>query len=467
MSTRTLVDRLAAPVPGPMDGTRLTEPYARLVARDAYFWAWPLLNIYNKRLANAQVPAPGLSGGVLPVAPLNRLAMLTDYIAPEERWVACPNQDVVYGAGLLALDESPVVLQVPDFGTRFWVYQVVDLRTDSFVDLGLMYGTKPGFYLLVPPEWRGEVPDGIERVFHSPTCTGFVAPRVFQDDTPEDRRAVQTPLGGVDMYPLAEYDGTMKRRDWHALPAYPSGGDGAGEKRWVFPERFLEQLPLVLRDAPPLPGEAARYAGMLALLAAAEQDPALRDAIVDEATTTDRDVVAPLLQFRNVGIPLAHHWTTQSNGAAFGTDYFTRTAVAKSNILVDKPSEAKYFYQDLDAEGARLNGGNRYTVTFARGQLPPVKGFWSLTLYDAEHFFAPNAIRRYSVGTKCRDLEWGGDGALTIHVQPDAPTDPVARANWLPSPAGADFSLYLRAYWGKAAVLNGQWTPPPVVRRAR
>ena len=70
--------------------------------------------------------------------------MLTDYVDPEERSVACPNQDVVYGVGALALDVSPVVMQVPDFGDRFWVYQIVDLRTDSFVQLGKMYGTTPG-----------------------------------------------------------------------------------------------------------------------------------------------------------------------------------------------------------------------------------------------------------------------------------------------------------------------------------
>jgi hypothetical protein len=49
-----------------------------------------------------------------------------------------------------------------------------------------------------------------------------------------------------------------------------------------------------------------------------------------------------------------HHSSTISNEAAFGTDYFTRTAVAKSNIFVNAPIEAKYFYQDLDASGARL-----------------------------------------------------------------------------------------------------------------
>ena len=197
----------AAVVPGPVPGTRITEPYIRMIARQAYFWAWPMVNIYNRRLAFAQATEPGLMGGILPFAPLNRLAMLTDYVAPEERDVACPNQDVVYGAGVLALDQSPVVIQVPDFGGRFWVYQAVDIRTDSFADLGAMHGTAPGFYLLAGPDWTGDPPAGIAKVFRSTTSTGFVVPRVFQDDTPEDKSAVQSVLAGIDMYPLAEFDG--------------------------------------------------------------------------------------------------------------------------------------------------------------------------------------------------------------------------------------------------------------------
>lgn len=363
--------------PGPMPGTRFTEAYVRMVARDAYFWAWPMVNIYNRRLAFERAPEVGLMNGVLPFAPLNRLAMLHDYIEPSQRWVACPNQDTVYGAGIAALDQTPVVLQVPDFGDRFWVYQIVDLRTDSFADLGVLYGSKPGFYLLAGPGWNGEIPKGITQVFRAKTGTAFVVPRLFQDDTAADRTAVRAVIGGIDMYPLAEFDGKMKRRDWSRLPTLPSptGDTGDGETRWVFPEKFFDELPAVLRDAPPLAGEQARYAEVLSVIAAAQKDPELKNALQAEATRADAEVVGPLLQFRNFGISLPGNWTTIDNGAQFGTDYFTRTAVAKSNILVNKAKETKYFYQDLDADGARLNGGNRYTVSFAKGQLPPVNGF--------------------------------------------------------------------------------------------
>nr|WP_246328900.1 DUF1214 domain-containing protein [Brevundimonas lenta] len=389
--------------------------------------------------------------------------MLTDYVTPDQRLVCCPNQDVVYGAGSLALDLTPAVVQVPDFGDRFWVYQMVDLRTDGFVQLGKMYGTTPGFYLVVGPDWAGEIPKGITDVFRSPTNTGFAAPRIFQDDTAEDRAAIQPLLNQVMVYPLNQFDGTMKTRDWKGIKTVPGEEGGASEKRFVFPETFFDLLPSILDDAPPLPGEEARYALLRGLIAAIKADPTLKKAAVEAATAVEETVILPLLQFRNYGQQLPHNWSTISNEAAFGTDYFTRTAAARSNILVNAPNETKYFYQDLDVSGDRLNGAKRYTVTFAKDETPPVNGFWSLTLYNEHHFFAPNDLKRYSLGTKNKDLIVASDGSLTIYVQADPPSDDK-RSNWLPAPKDADFTLYVRSYWPKAAVLDGSWTPPPVER---
>jgi hypothetical protein len=447
---------------GPIAGTKITEEYATLVGRDVYLWAWPLVNLYNRRLTYEKVPEIVMAGPV-PAAPLNRLGMLTNYIVPEERIVACPNQDVVYGAGALALDLSPAVIQVPDFGDRFWVYQVVDLRTDSFAELGKMYGTTPGFYLLVGPNWKGEVPKGISRAFRSSTNTGYVIPRVFQDDDPEDNKAVQNVTQMVMMYPLAEFDGTMKSRDWTKLPQAPTAQSGEEEVKWVVPETFFGVLPRALADAPPLPGEESRYAQVQAVLAAAETDPKIKAALTKAAIDADNELVKPLFEFRNWGLQLPHYWSTQSNGASFGTDYFTRAAAAKANIFVNKPNETKYFYQDLDSTGQRLNGANRYTITFLKGQTPPVNGFWSLTMYNQHHFFEPNEIKRYSVGTKNKSLKPNPDGSLTIYVQADAPTE-AERAYWLPAPKGRDFSLYLRSYWPKVEIADGSWTPPAVIR---
>lgn len=448
--------------PGPETRVKITEAYARHIGTDAYFWTWPMVNMYNRRLAFSRMKEQRYLGPLLE-APLNRLTMMTDYVDPNERAVACPNQDVVYGIGLLALDQSPVVIQVPDFGSRFWVYQIVDLRTDSFVQLGKMYGTTPGFYLLVGPNWKGEAPQGITKVFRSSTNTGLAGPRVFQDDTAEDKKAIQTVLPQIVMYPLAEFDGTMKSTDWKNLPKAPAQEAGEEETQWVPPEKFVDELPLVLADAPALPGEEARYVQLLAVLATAKADPKIKQAMTEGAKEANEKLVKPLFQFRNYGQQLPHHWSTISNEAAFGTDYFTRTAVAKSNILVNSPNETKYFYQDLDVAGERLSSANRYTVTFPKDGTPPVHGFWSLSIYNEHHFFVANKINRFSVGTKNKDLKLHADGSLTIYVQAEEPTDPIQRANWLPAPKG-DFSLYIRAYWPKAPVTDGSWTPPPIER---
>ena len=451
----------AAELPGPVPGTRLTPEYVREIGRLAYLFAWPMVNVYNRFLTYDKLPSPGLAGGVLPVAPPNQIGMLHDYIDPSERAVACPNQDVVYGQCVLALDREPFVFQVPDFGDRFWVYQIVDQRTDSFAEIGKMYGTKPGMYLLVGPAWSGNPPKGISGVFRCSTTLGMVIPRVFKDDTPQDLAAVQPVINQIAGYPLSKFDGKAKTVDWRNAPHFP-GDSGTEEVKWVKPELFFDQLATVLDQVPPLPGEEAIYGQFRAILAAADADLRLTEVLHDAAVSADKDLVGPLFQFRNYGLPLPGNWTTQNNGAEFGTDYYTRAAVAKSNILVNRPNETTYFYQDLDADGSRLNGANRYTVSFAKGATPPVDGFWSLTLYNQHHFFEPNDIKRYSVGTKNKDLKVGPDGTLTIYVQADAPTDPVQRANWLPAPKGGDFSLYIRAYWPKTPVTDGSWTPPPV-----
>lgn len=448
---------------GPVPGTRMTEAYVQQVARSAHLWAWPMMNIHARHAAYAPLPEPGLAGGVLPVAPPNHLCMLRDYIEPYERAVACPNQDVVYGQCVADFAKEPVVVQVPDFGDRFWVYQIVDQRTDSFGKLGKMYGTKPGFYLLAGEEWTGKVPDGITETFRCSTRFGCLFPRVFQSDAPEDKQAVQQILSKINAYPLSQFDGKVKSTDWSKLPEFP-GTKGDSEVKWVVPEKVVDILPAVLDEVPPLSGEEAMYAQFRAVLEAVKSDAKLKEAFTEAAIEAEKQIVTPLFQFRSYGLSLPHHWTTQINGAQFGTDYFTRLAVAKSNIFVNLANETRYFYQDLDSSGERLNGNKKYTVTFPKGQLPPVKGFWSLTLYNEHHFFAPNELKRYSLGTKNQGLKTNEDGSLTLYVQ-SAPPDEANRTNWLPAPQG-DFSLYIRCYWPDSAISEGKWTPPAVQHQA-
>jgi len=316
--------------------------------------------------------------------------------------------------------------------------------------------------VLVGPDWQGSAPEGIQDVLRSPTSIGFVIPRVFMDDTAADRQAILPLVAQIMAYPLSQFTGQPQTKDWSQLPTFPAPQtSGGGEVQWVNPDQFFDVLAQVLDEVPPLAGEQALYGLVGSVLQSARQDPEQQAALTKVAQEADQDLIGPLFQYSNEGVPLAHGWGTLVNAARFGTDYVTRTAAAKANIFANKPEESTYFFTDVDANGERLHGRRDYSVTFTGGQLPPVKGFWSLTLYDQHHFFAPNELGRYSLGTKNQDLHLDQDGSLTISVQQQPPQG-QERSNWLPAP-DAEFTLFLRAYWPEAAIADGNWTPPPVI----
>lgn len=457
--------RSAADVPPVPSGTVITKEFAEVAAQDIYVWGWPIVNAFHRRDSFATAPEPGLRGGVLPVAPVGYVSMLSGYIAPEERWVAHPNQDVVYGFGFGAVDTDPVVLQVPDFGSRFWVYSIYDARSDEFSQLGKQYGTKPGNYLVVGPNWKGKVPKGITGVVHAPTDLVAMGPRVFMDDSDTDRAAIQSVLDQVVIYPLSKYTGARKTVDWSKSPHFPvpqtSDANASAEIKWVDPATFFDELPKIIEQVPPLPGEESRYAMIHALLDAAARDPEIKATIKQAAIDTESKVIGPLFEFRTNGITLPGGWNTPRDGAAFGYDYVTRTATAKSNMYVNKPTETRYFFVEVDSGGQRLSGANRYTLTFPKGKTPPVNGFWSLTMYGPKHFFEPNDLKRYSVGTKnLKNMTYNSDGSLTIYVQHESPGKDK-ESNWLPAPQ-TEFEMTIRTYWPKPEVNAGAWTPPTV-----
>jgi hypothetical protein len=286
---------------------------------------------------------------------------------------------------------------------------------------------------------------------------------VFLNDTEEDRNGILPVLNQVVVYPLREFDGKLKTKHWKQVPSLPASGLHAeNEIYWVNPATFFDQLPDILNHVPPLPGEEAIYAMFRTVLEAAEEDPQVMQSLKDAAASGEKDLVAPLIHWRLNGPPAGNGWHSPRDNGAFGFDYAVRTAVAKSNMYENRFNETKYIFTDTDSENQLLRGNNEYAITFPAGQLPPVHGFWSLTLYNEHHFFAPNELKRYSLGTKNKTLQYNPDGSLTLYVQAEPPAE-EKRSNWLPAPE-SDFSLYLRAYWPQAAITNGTWTPPAVVR---
>jgi hypothetical protein len=460
------IPKTAAEVPGPVPGNTMTPAYVQLVGRMAYMWGYPLVNAHNRRAAFARAPEPGLLGGVVPVAPVGFNQMLTGYIKPDQTFIVCPNQDVAYGAGFTALDKEPEVIQVPDFGDRFYVYAMYDQRTDEIGRIGKQYGTKPGFYMIVGPNWKAEIPKGVAAAIHSSTDLVFIVPRVFKDATAEDTAALQPVIDQIVMYPLSQFDGKMKTKDYAKSPNFPAPtpepNAPKGESKWVNPATYYDEMPVVMKEVPPLPGEEALYRWIASVWDAAAKDPETKKVLVESFANADKELVGPLFQFQYNGRSVGNGWTVPADSSAWGTDYLNRTAVSKSSMYQNTAAETQYNLREFDSEGKSLAGSNSYTITFAKGQVPPVKGFWSLTLYNEEKFFFPNPLNRFSLGTKNKTLKYASDGSLTLYLGAKSPGQDK-ESNWMPAPEG-HFSLILRLYWPEAPALSGDWRPPEVAR---
>jgi hypothetical protein len=228
----------------------------------------------------------------------------------------------------------------------------------------------------------------------------------------------------------------------------------------VKPDTYYEELLIIMKEVAPLPGEEALYGWINSVWEAAAKDPATKQALVESFVAAEKEIITPFLQWKYNGRSAGNGWNSPVNNARWGTDYLNRTGTSKSNMFDNAPKETKYIYRDYDSQGQQLDGKNNYTVTFPKGQEPPVKGFWSLTLYNELHFFHPNALNRFSLGTKNKDLKHNADGSLTLYFGAKSPGKDK-ETNWVPAPEGP-FSLYIRCYWPEQAVLDGTWMPPQV-----
>jgi hypothetical protein len=229
--------------------------------------------------------------------------------------------------------------------------------------------------------------------------------------------------------------------------------------------RAMKQNPPPKRDRPLLDRleEVGVGAGLKPSAAGLPADvvEALRQGVEAEAAELPTSARAAVLKqaLANGG------WLTlDPDIGAYGTDYLLRAQVAVVGIGANTPEEAIYPTALADSSGGLLTGAGRYRLVFRKGDSPPVRGFWSITMYDSDGFLVPNSAKRYSLGPTHPPLVRRADGSVVISIQHDRPAE--EGVNWLPAPAGG-FRLSMRLYWPKASVLRGDWRPPPLERLAQ
>jgi len=155
-------------------------------------------------------------------------------------------------------------------------------------------------------------------------------------------------------------------------------------------------------------------------------------------------------------------WIFTTKTGIYGTDYLQRALVTAIGLGANRPQDAVYPTSEADADGKPYSGANKYVMHIDKGEMPPVDGFWSLTMYNGEYFFVDNPLNRYTVSSRSK-FKTNADGSVDVYIQNESPGKDK-EANWLPSPKDK-FILMLRLYWPKEkapSILDGSWKIPPV-----
>ncbi len=459
----------------PVRGCAFTPAHPESLARILYYWGYPAVDTFGRTSAWQLMTEPGATMGLFPGAPKNRMPA-------SQRKVVTPNNDTIYGAGFADLADDSVVIQTPTDVAEghHWRIQIVDLFTTVRYQLGSASGTPGGKLLLVGPDWNRERPAGFIDVLRSPTNVAGVFGRSFAARTPEAKAGARKVLNQIGMVPLSQ-----------DRPGRLTFDCAASARNKVFPPGLTEEMvaadPDLLRVRPVdvttfwddleealdfTPGVGADDAPMAdqarTLLALRKADPAWM-ALIDHAALEADAELQDGATYHQVGVDVGNGWQRQQNAGAWGTDWFGRAqaAVIYIFIFVNDFHEALYFIRGTDTRSALLFGRYHYTVTFPRGELPPVDrargGFWS----DQDYFHAgqqPNG--RHNIGTVNLDadeLTFAEDGSLTLYLSHEPPTDQAAQANWLPAPEGL-FALIVRAYVPTEPLLDGTYMLPNVQR---
>jgi hypothetical protein len=434
----------------------------RAVAEEAYIYAYPILLGYGFSYpANIDPAGPNHIG-------MNRLHHFKNLGNPKfinvVPWI---NTDTPYGSALVDLRAEPYVIQIPEMPDwRFQDVQFTDFYTHNFAIRGTRTdGNAARTYLLAGPDWDGQIPPGIDDVMRCETRIAKVITRILLE-SPDDWGAIDEIETRYRFMPLSTWLGI-------APPPSAPAIDWLKPDTRLFEARsadFIRCLNFLLQFCPAVPSERDLLARFAAIGIGAGQPFDAGALPGDRRDAIDQGVAAAhariMARVRSIGVPV--------NGWVYPLDirggrdilagspdaYLRRAAAANYAIWGPTAEEVVYAAVETDADGAVLDGTDGdYILHFDRP--PPVRGFWSFTVYNAAtRCLAPHPSGKFAVRQRDPSVRYGADGSLTIRIRHEAPDD-GEEGNWLPAPR-MPFQVVARLFLPEPPLLDGRWTPPPI-----
>jgi len=451
----------------PTNAQSITPAEAQQIATDAYVYGYSLITTDVTRVQMSNVPkVEGFTG------PMGQFINVPKYPPADYRGVSAPNADTLYSVAWIDLSE-PQVFSHPDMGDRYYLFEITDLwMSDSKVSPSKRTADgRAANYLFTGPGWKGAVPEGMK---HFPIATRYMVIlfRTDADGTEKDYRAVNALQAQYKVTPLSAWG---KSYVPVAPPVNPTPGFSMTDKPQqvilaMGTEGYFNLMANLMGSAAPAATEDAPMLTRMAKIGIVpgkpfemnKLDPTVQSALQNIPQTSLKNIEANKSSMGTI----VNGWVVSKGLGTYGADYMKRAVVAAFGWPANQQRDAVYPYTDVDSTGQKLTGANKYTLTFAKGATPPVKGFWSITMYmiDQGWWFVPNRLNKFTVSLR-DNPKFNADGSLTLYFQNESP-GADKEANWLPAPKG-DFIPMMRMYWpneNSPSIIDGSWKPPAVQR---
>ena len=449
--------------------TKLTPKEAKQIAKEAYIYGFPMVLNYKTMFSySIDKKSPEYKGD------FNKLGGEARVYTPEDKAIITPNSDTPYSMAWVDMRAEPIVFTIPEIEKeRFYEVQLIDLYTHNFAYISTVAtGNVPGKYLLTGPDWNGEVPKGITKVIPCETQFLFSIYRT-QLFNPGDLDKVKNIQDAYRIEPLSTYLGS-KAPSAAAAIDFPKWKEGAEFSALSF--NYLDFMMSLVKT----PQEEQALMTRFAKIGLGGKDkfdikklsPEIQKALEEGV----KEGLSAIEEFGKI-----HSKDPLASAKIFGTrtflnksakenynldDFFIMRAVAaQMGIYGNSGEEAIYPTYLVDAQGAPFDASqNNYTLTFKKGEFPPVTAFWSLTMYDGKtQLLIDNPLNRYLLNSPMMEqFVFGEDGSLTLYVQKESPGKNL-ESNWLPAPDGPFYAV-LRLYGPKKEALEGKWVNPPLVK---
>lgn len=443
------------------------EQKAFITGIKAYFYGYPLVLMQKTK----EIMTAGISNKKL--GRINSFVSNFTPLNPKFNLVVSPNDDTLYTSAWLDLSKTPIILHIPKITGRYYLMELLDAWTNVFGSISpRTHENKAKDFLIVGPNFANKLPENIKNVniIKAPTNMVWIIGRT-QFFGPQDYKAAnkiqkQYKLITLDNIKRSLYSSTTNQAfDINKVNLKSPIVSPVKQVEKMDAQSFFSMLSKLMCEnpAPPIDKPMLKTLKSIGILPCKEFN--INKLNINISIGLRRSIQAAQkminINFKNL-VKTINNWqiSTSDKIGNYKTDYYLRALIAKSVLGANLPQDSVYLYTTIDKDNKQLTGANKYKLHVKGDQKFPANAFWSITLYNQDHFFVPNIINRYAIHSYDK-IKHNPDGSFDILIQRDKPKQGVS--NWLPAPKD-NFNLIIRLYWPKVSVFKDKWIPPTIKR---